>query len=155
LVEILVVITIIGMIMRLIGPGVLDHLSEPGVKAAKIQTQSFGGALDLFDLDAGGIVANDPWGHPYVYKQPAEQAACEIRSLGSDEPEVGAGTADYVTSATNLPRERASRLHPAGDGLCAGHDRLACRGLASLFSDGNVAAAIGGLRRRGRGAAQG
>src|SRR5258708_22868410 len=53
LVEMLVVITIIGLIMGLIGPRVLNYLSESKVKAAKIQLQSFAGALDLFYLDAG------------------------------------------------------------------------------------------------------
>ena len=53
LVEMLVVITIIGLIMSLIGPRVLNYLSESKVKAAKIQLQSFGSALDLFYLDAG------------------------------------------------------------------------------------------------------
>src|SRR5512139_3488264 len=99
LVEMLVVITIIGMIMALVGPRVLNYLSESRVKAAKIQLQSFSSALDLFYLDAGrfpsgseglaalvhpvsgvvswngpylkgGSVPNDPWGNPYVYKQP-------------------------------------------------------------------------------------
>jgi len=41
LVEMLVVITIIGMIMGLIGPRVLNYLSESRVKAARIQIQSF------------------------------------------------------------------------------------------------------------------
>src|ERR1700723_1857433 len=53
LVEMLVVITIIGLIMGLIGPRVLNYLSESKVKAAKIQIQSFAGALDLFYLEAG------------------------------------------------------------------------------------------------------
>src|SRR5438105_6894401 len=53
LVEILVVITIIGLIMALVGPRVLNYLSESKVKTAKIQIQSFASALDLFYLDAG------------------------------------------------------------------------------------------------------
>ena len=53
LVEILVVITIIGLIMALVGPRVLGYLGESKAKAAKIQIQSFGSALDLFYLDAG------------------------------------------------------------------------------------------------------
>ena len=53
LVEILVVITIIGLIMALVGPRVLNYLSESKVKAAKIQIQSFSSALDLFYLDTG------------------------------------------------------------------------------------------------------
>jgi len=50
-----VVITIIGLIMGLIGPRVLNYLSESKVQAAKIQLQSFGSALDLFFLDAVGF----------------------------------------------------------------------------------------------------
>jgi prepilin-type N-terminal cleavage/methylation domain-containing protein len=53
LVEILVVITIIGLIMGLVGPRVLNYLGESKVKAAHIQIQSFASALDLFYLDNG------------------------------------------------------------------------------------------------------
>jgi general secretion pathway protein G len=127
LVEMLVVITIIGMIMALVGPRVLNYLSESRVKAAKIQMQSFSSALDLFYLDAGrfpnsseglaaliqpfsgssgwngpylkgGTVPNDPWGNTYVYKQPGEKDPYEIRSLGSDGQEGGTGTAADLTS---------------------------------------------------------
>ena len=89
LVEMLVVITIIGMIMALVGPRVLSYLSESKAKAAKIQIESFSSALDLYYLDLGrypstneglaaltrgnnmpgwngpylrgGVVPNDPW----------------------------------------------------------------------------------------------
>lgn len=130
LVEMLVVITIIGLIMALVGPRVLNYLSESRVKAAKIQIQSFSSALDLFYLDAGrfpssseglvalvnpvsgisawngpylkgGTVPNDPWGNSYVYKQPGEKAPYEIRSLGSDGQEGGAGTAADLASTAN------------------------------------------------------
>jgi general secretion pathway protein G len=40
LLEMLVVITIIGLIMSLVGPRVLGYLGESKVKAAKIQIQS-------------------------------------------------------------------------------------------------------------------
>src|SRR5438094_8501375 len=53
LVEILVVITIIGLIMALVGPRVVNYLAESKVKAAKIQVESFSSALDRFYLDAG------------------------------------------------------------------------------------------------------
>lgn len=130
LVEMLVVITIIGMIMALVGPRVLNYLGESRTKAAKIQIQSLSSALDLFYLDAGrfpssseglvalvrpvsgvsswngpyirgGTVPNDPWGNTYVYKQPGDQAPYEIRSLGSDGQEGGSGTASDLTSAQN------------------------------------------------------
>src|ERR1700752_4411601 len=53
LVEILVVITIIGLIMAIVGPRVLNYLGESKVKAAKIQIESFSSALDLYYLDMG------------------------------------------------------------------------------------------------------
>ncbi|MGO8908263.1 MAG: type II secretion system major pseudopilin GspG [Bradyrhizobium sp.] len=122
LVEMLVVITIIGLIMGLIGPRVLNYLSESKVKAAKIQLQSFSSALDLFYLDAGrfpstseglaalvqrtpgvaawngpylkgGAVPNDPWNHPYLYRAPGEHGPYDIMSYGSDGQEGGSGIA--------------------------------------------------------------
>jgi general secretion pathway protein G len=130
LVEMLVVITIIGMIMALVGPRVLNYLSESKVKAARIQIQSFASALDLFYLDAGrypssaeglaalvrpaggltawngpylkgGVVPNDPWGVPYIYRSPGEHGAFDILSLGSDGQEGGTGAAADISTATN------------------------------------------------------
>ncbi len=112
LVEMLVVITIIGLIMALVGPRVLNYLSEAKVKAAKIQIESFSAALDLYYLDNGAYpaadegltalvqrpssapawngpylrtasVPEDPWGHPYVYKVPGDHAPYEIDSYGA------------------------------------------------------------------------
>jgi len=75
----LVVITIIGLIMGLVGPRVLNYLSESKVKAATIQIQSFASSLDLFYLDLGrypstseGLVAwcngrgSKRWNGPYL-----------------------------------------------------------------------------------------
>src|ERR1700743_2788832 len=53
LVEMLVVITIIGLIMGLVGPRVLNYLAESKVKAAKIQIESLSAAVDLYYLDNG------------------------------------------------------------------------------------------------------
>ncbi len=130
LVEILVVITIIALIMSLVGPRVLNYLSESKVKAAKIQMQSFSSALDLLYLDTGrypssaeglntlvkppsamsgwngpylkgGNVPNDPWGKPYVYRSPTERGKFEIMSYGADGQEGGTGTAADITTANN------------------------------------------------------
>jgi general secretion pathway protein G len=128
LVEILVVITIIGLIMALVGPRVLNYLSESKAKAAKIQIESFASALDLYYLDLGrypnsnegltaltrgnnapgwngpylrgGVVPSDPWGHGYLYRSPAERAPYEIISLGSDGQEGGSGPAADIASGT-------------------------------------------------------
>jgi len=130
LVEMLVVITIIGLIMGLIGPRVLNYLSESKVKAAKIQLQSFSSALDLFYLDAGrfpstaegltalvhstpgvaawngpylkgGNVPHDPWNNPYLYRSPGERGPYDIMSYGSDGQEGGTGIAADI-SVENL-----------------------------------------------------
>ena len=130
LVEILVVITIIGLIMSLVGPRVLNYLSESKVKAAKIQIQSFTSALELFYLDAGrypttseglgalvkstgglsvwngpylkgGSVPNDPWGKAYLYRSPGERAPFEIVSYGADGVEGGTGIAADISTAAN------------------------------------------------------
>jgi general secretion pathway protein G len=111
LVEMLVVIAIIGLVVGLVGPRVLNYLSESKVKAAKIQIESFSAALDLYYLDNGaypgtnegltalverppsaqawngpylktGSVPVDPWGHPYLYKVPGDHAPYEIDSNG-------------------------------------------------------------------------
>jgi general secretion pathway protein G len=127
LVEILVVITIIGLIMALVGPRVLNYLGEAKVKAARIQIESFSSTLDLFYLDTGrypsttegltalmqrpgnvegwngpylkgAAVPNDPWGHPYVYRGPGEHGPYDVVSYGSDGQEGGTGTAADITS---------------------------------------------------------
>lgn len=127
LVEILVVITIIGMIMALVGPRVLNYLGESKTKTARIQIESFSSALDLFYLDLGryptsseglgalaqrpgnasgwngpylrgGVLPVDPWGRPYVYRSPGERSAYEIVSLGSDGQEGGSGAATDIAS---------------------------------------------------------
>jgi general secretion pathway protein G len=123
----LVVITIIGLIMGLVGPRVLGYLSESKVKTAKIQIESLSAALDLFYLDNGrypagneglaalvqrpasaaawngpyiktGAVPADPWGRPYLYKVPGDHAAYEIASYGAAGQEGGANSATVIKS---------------------------------------------------------
>jgi general secretion pathway protein G len=127
LVELLVVITIIALIMGIVGPRVLNYLTESKAKAAKIQIESFASALDLFFLDTGrypngseglsalvqrpgsinswngpylkgGQVPPDPWGNRYVYRAPGQHGAYDILSYGADGTEGGAGPAKDITS---------------------------------------------------------
>jgi general secretion pathway protein G len=127
LVEILVVITIIGLIMGLVGPRVLNYLTESKAKAAKIQIESFSSALDLYFLDngrypsgsegltalvqrpgstmtwngpylKGAVVPNDPWGHPYQYRAPGQHGTYDIMSYGADGTEGGTGSASDIVS---------------------------------------------------------
>ena len=128
LVEMLVVIAIIGLVVGLVGPRVLNYLSESKVKAAKIQIESFSAALDLYYLDNGGYpgtsdglnalverpasalawngpylktgsVPVDPWGHPYIYKFPGDHGDVpDIVCLGADGQPGGEGINGDIVS---------------------------------------------------------
>ena len=128
LVELLVVITIIALIMGIVGPRVLNYLTESKTKAAKIQIESFASALDLFFLDTGrypsgseglaalvkrpgntvawngpylkgGVVPPDPWGNPYVYRAPGQEGRTyDILSYAADGTEGGTGSGQDITS---------------------------------------------------------
>lgn len=120
LVEMLVVLVIIGLVMGLVGPRVLNSLTDARAKTAKLQIESLGSSLDLYYLDVGrypstseglgalvtapggitgwngpylkgGAVPSDPWGQPYTYRAPAASAPFEIVSFGSAGRE-GGGT---------------------------------------------------------------
>ena len=127
LVEMLVVISIIALIMALVGPRVLNFLTESKVKAAKIQIESLSSALDLYALDTGRypssseglealmqspgsiaswngpylkgtVVPKDPWGKSYIYRSPGQHGAYDILSHGADGQEGGTGAAADVSS---------------------------------------------------------
>src|SRR5215470_15704743 len=129
LVEMLVVISIIALIMALVGPRVLNFLTESKVKAAKIQIESLTSALDLYALDTGRypsssegleilmqspggvaswngpylkgtVVPKDPWGRPYIYRSPGQHGAYDILSYGADGQEGGTGAAADITNWT-------------------------------------------------------
>ncbi|MFO1101342.1 MAG: type II secretion system major pseudopilin GspG [Methylocystis sp.] len=120
LVEMLVVLAIISSIVGLVGPRVLNYLSESKVKTAQIQMENLASALDLFYLDAGrypsteeglnalaqrpaGVsswsgpylktasVPKDPWGHAYLYRSPGQSGPYDIGSLGPEGREGGPG----------------------------------------------------------------
>jgi general secretion pathway protein G len=128
LVELLVVITIIGLIVALVGPRVLGYLGDSRAKTAQIQIQGFTSALDLYYLDTGrypssaeglnalvqrgagvstwngpylkgGTVPADPWGRPYIYRAPGQNGPYEIVSRGSDGQDGGTGDAADITSS--------------------------------------------------------
>jgi general secretion pathway protein G len=113
LVEMLVVLAIIGLIVGLVGPRVLNYLSDSKVKAARIQIDSFSAALDLYFLDngrypttaegmaalvqrpgtasawngpylKGGQMPKDPWGNNYMYRSPGQRGQYDLYSLGPD-----------------------------------------------------------------------
>lgn len=127
LVEILVVITIIGLIMGLVGPRVLNYLGQSKAKTAAIQIESFSSSLDLYFLDngrypttnegltalvkrpsgapawngpylKGAAVPADPWGNPYLYRSPGQHGPYDIMSKGPTGQEGGTGDTAAITS---------------------------------------------------------
>jgi general secretion pathway protein G len=128
LIEMLVVLVIIGLIMGLVGPRVLNYLTDARIKAARLQIEALSNALDLYYLDTGrypasneglsalvkrpgnvntwngpyikgNIVPLDPWGNAYVYRSPGDRAPYEIVSLGSDGRDGGTGNAADIRVA--------------------------------------------------------
>lgn len=127
LIEMLVVLTIVGLIVGLVGPKVLAYVASSRSKTAHLQIQNFRNALDLYYLDVGRYptssenltalvrkppslndwhgpylksqdVPPDPWGKPYVYRSPGEHQIYDILSYGADGREGGINeNADVVS----------------------------------------------------------
>jgi general secretion pathway protein G len=117
LIEILVVITILGLIAAAVAVNVVGQLGEAKVKQAKTDLHTLENCLDLFKIDKGryptteeglqGVVAagkckprlKDPWGHDYVYLCPGQlhPESFDLKSYGADGQPGGEGeNADVV-----------------------------------------------------------
>jgi general secretion pathway protein G len=127
LIEMLVVVTIIGLFVALVGPSLFKKADTARITAARAQIQGFMTALGTYKLDTGifptteqGLVAlrvkpadvnqwngpympqdipKDPWGHDYIYKFPGEHGdEPDIVCLGGDGQPGGEGlNADIVS----------------------------------------------------------
>ena len=111
LVEMLVVLTIIGLIAGLVGPRVLAYVGDARQKSAELQINALTSALDLFYIDAGryptkseglqalvtkptsvqnwngpylrdGKVPLDPWGSEYTYNLSGPNGPLQVTSPG-------------------------------------------------------------------------
>jgi len=126
LLELLVVMVIIGLLASYVGPKFFSQIGKSEVKAARAQIDALEKALDQFRLDLGryptteqGLAAlmerpageqkwggpylkkavpNDPWGRPYVYRQPGEHGEYDLLSLGKDGQPGGTGEAEDITN---------------------------------------------------------
>jgi general secretion pathway protein G len=126
LIELLIVIIILGVLAGLVGPRLFGRVGQSRQKAAQVQIELLGAALDQFKLDVGryptsqeGLqalqqspgnapgwegpylkkdVPLDPWGNPYQYRSPGEHGEYDVVSLGSDRTPGGDGEAADVTS---------------------------------------------------------
>lgn len=120
LIEMLVVVTIIGLFIALVGPALFKNADKAKVTAARAQIDNFMTALGSYKLDTGTFptteqglkalrekpvdleqwagpympkdIPKDPWDHEYVYKFPGEHGdEPDIVSLGSDGQPGGEG----------------------------------------------------------------
>lgn len=120
LVELLVVLAILGLLMGLVGPQVLNRLGGAKTDTAALQIKDLEQSLELYKLDVGrypttdqglqalvqeppGVVGwngpylkkstvpLDPWKSEYQYRYPGEQAEVDIFSLGQDGSPGGDG----------------------------------------------------------------
>ncbi len=117
LIEILVVITILGLIAAAVAVNVVGQLGEAKVKQAKTDLHTLENCLDLFKIDKGrypttedglqAVVAagkckprlKDPWGRDYVYLCPGQlhPESFDLKSYGADGQPGGEGeNADVV-----------------------------------------------------------
>jgi len=127
LIEMLVVVTIIGLFVALVGPKLWSNVDKAKMTAARAQIQNFMAALGTYKLDNGNFptteqglqslrvrpndaaqwngpympldVPKDPWGHDYVYKFPGDHGdEPDILSYGADGQPGGDGiNADIVS----------------------------------------------------------
>jgi len=125
LIELLVVMAILALLAGLVGPKLMNALGESKSKAARVQIEQLGGALDMYRLDVGryptsgeGLAAlvtggggkwngpylkkkevpKDPWGYDYQYRVPGQHGDYDLFSLGADNADGGDGENRDVNS---------------------------------------------------------
>ncbi len=117
LVELLVVLIILGLIAAFAAPQVIKYVGQSKTKAASIQIDNLGSAIDLFRLEEGRYPSEgegleilvggtlkkadaliDPCGRPYLYRFPGENGDYDLYSLGADDQEGGEGEDRDLTS---------------------------------------------------------
>ena len=119
LIELLIVMVILGLLAALVGPRMFGKVGKSKQKTAKVQISMFETALDTYRLDVGEYPATDhglealrvqpddadkwdgpylpkdipldPWGNPYDYVSPGENAEYEVISYGADGTAGGEG----------------------------------------------------------------
>ncbi len=126
LIELLVVMVILGLLAALVVPNYVRQGEKARIKAARVQIENLGAALDTFRLDIGryptsqeGLdalrerpsgtdrwdgpylkkeIPKDPWGNLYLYRSPGEKEPYELFSYGADGVAGGAGDGTDIKS---------------------------------------------------------
>lgn len=118
LIEIMLVVTIIGILAAVVVPRLVGRSDEARISAAKLQIDNINLALDAFNLDTGRFpateegleslrtkpgnvqawkgpylkknVPKDPWGNAYIYRCPGTHGPdYDMQSNGPDGVEGG------------------------------------------------------------------
>lgn len=125
LLELLVVVVIIGILAGYVGPKYFSQIGKSERQAALAQIDAFDKALDQYRLDVGrypsteqGLAAlvtapngvdkwrgpylkkavpADPWGNPYIYRQPGQAGDFDLVSQGKDGQPGGSGEAEDIS----------------------------------------------------------
>ena len=118
LIEIMVVITILGLVAAAVAVNVVGTLSDAKIKQARTDLHTLENCLDLYKVDKGryptsedGLAAvvaagkckaglKDPWQHDYIYLYPGQVHAdsFDIKSYGSDGQPGGDGEAADIVN---------------------------------------------------------
>lgn len=126
LLELLVVLIVLALLAGLVAPRVMGYLAGARRDTAELQIRRLATVLEYYRLDTGrypteqeglralverpagvdrwngpyieGGLPEDPWGHPYVYRAPADGAPFEILSLGADGAPGGEGEDADISS---------------------------------------------------------
>jgi general secretion pathway protein G len=114
LIEIMVVITILGLIMAAVGVAVIPKLDEAKQDTARLDIANIHNALKLYYTKKGKFpdtgtglralvdtqnldkIPTDPWGHEYVYMN--EGGKPVIMSYGADGTQGGEGPDSDISS---------------------------------------------------------
>ncbi|MFH1367986.1 MAG: type II secretion system major pseudopilin GspG [Elusimicrobiota bacterium] len=118
LIEIMLVVTIIGILATVVLPRLIGRSEEARISAAKLQIENIGVAADTFELDTGrfpstqegldalydkpaGVdnwkgpylkkrIVKDPWGQQYVYVCPGiHNKDFDLKSYGQNKADGG------------------------------------------------------------------
>ncbi len=120
LMELLVVLAILGLLMGLVGPQLINQLGGAKTKTAGLQIKDLEQALEMYKIDVGRFPATDqgltalvqkpsnangwngpylkgkevpldPWGHEYHYKYPGDHSDVDVFTYGQNGAPGGEG----------------------------------------------------------------
>jgi general secretion pathway protein G len=126
LLELLVVLAILGLLIGLVAPAVMRQFASAKEKVAHLEIERLATNLDIYKLDVGtyptteqglqaliiqptGVthwsgpymkgekVPNDPWGRPYVYRNPSQRPGHEYDLYSLGPTGQASGTGDTAT----------------------------------------------------------